>query len=79
MAHRIICEMRVTLSRRGLRVAEQFADDREREPGSRANRGVRVAQIMNAQALEAGCFNDGRPWLLEIMPGLALLAAGDDV
>jgi len=71
--------MRVALSRRGLRVAEQFANDRKREPGPHANRGVRVAQIMNAQAIEAGRFDDGRPWLLEIVPGLALLAAGDDV
>ncbi len=71
--------MSVALRRRWLSVPEKLSDNGQRESGAGANAGVRVSQVMDAQPVEPRRSRDGRPWLLEIMPGLAFLRAGDNV
>jgi hypothetical protein len=45
--------VQVSISRRGARLsmAEQLANDRQSEPGARADARVRVPQIVNGNAL----------------------------
>lgn len=51
--HRIGVEMRITFSRRRLSMAQELADNGEPQATPGANRGERMAQVVDANALKA--------------------------
>ena len=54
-------QVRITSSRLNLRVAEQFADERQSLAERKRLRGICVAQIVYADIVEAGEFSDSAP------------------
>jgi hypothetical protein len=80
-ARRIGSAFQMSISRggRGLAVPEKFADDRQAQRGTSADRRKAVSKVMDAQAFEPGRGCDRGPRLLEVRSRCALILAGDNV
>src|SRR5947209_2888842 len=71
--------MRVPGGGGGLRVAKEFSNDWQAKAAAGSKTGVRVAQVVNAKALEIGYTADQIPRPLEVGTGLVQLRASDNV
>ena len=71
--------MGIARRRRGLRVAEQLADDGKPERGTGSEAGERMPEVVNAKAVEIGDPDHRAPRLVEVGAGSARKRAGDDV
>src|SRR5262249_23835060 len=68
--------MRIACGGRWLCMAQQLADDGQSKAQSGANARMSVAEVMDAQAGQAGPFHDRSPRPVQIGPRLVVMAAG---
>lgn len=75
--HWVRVQMRIPCRRRRLRVTEQLPDDRQTGRRAGAERSKRMAQVVNADALQARCAAHSGPWLLEVRAWRAIFRSSD--
>ena len=78
-AKRIISHMRISCGDLRARVPEQLADQLQPDAASRPDAGVRMSEVMNADALEPGLLRYQLPRPLEIGAGFFGVIAGHDI